>query len=53
VNALNSLFSRISESPFLFRVVTDIYRRASLRRFPYAAWFSLSDTSETVNVVAI
>ena len=53
VEALSRLFSRIAESPLLFRVVTDTYRRAPLQRFPYAAWFSVHDALDTVNVIAL
>ncbi len=46
--ALDARFALIQHKPLLFACVLEAYRRALLRRFPYAVFFECSESTVTV-----
>ena len=48
---LDSVMQRVVQSPFQFPLIQNEVRRALLRRFPYSAYFRVSD--ETVDLIAV
>lgn len=48
---LNGCFDGIRQRPLMFEVVMDDYRRALVKKFPYAVFFEFSADQITVDAV--
>jgi plasmid stabilization system protein ParE len=51
LSALDACIERIRRQPLIYPVVHEAYRRALIRRFPYAIFFELAETTATVYAV--
>ena len=53
LDELNSMMTRVRESPKAFRTVHAEVRRAALRVFPYLVWFVFDEDADRVQVLAV
>ena len=51
LGSVDAAIERISRNPLIHPVVHETYRRALIRRFPYAIYFEFTETTVTVYAV--
>jgi plasmid stabilization system protein ParE len=51
LSSLDACVERIRRQPLIYPVVHEAYRRALMRRFPYAIFFESAETTVTVYAV--
>ena len=51
LGSVDAALERICRQPMIYAVVHETYRRALIRRFPYAIFFESTETSVTVYAV--
>ena len=51
LSSLDACIERIRRQPLIYPVVHEAYRRALIRRFPYAIFFEWAETTVTVYAV--
>ncbi|MGA2182701.1 MAG: type II toxin-antitoxin system RelE/ParE family toxin [Bryobacteraceae bacterium] len=51
LNSVDACMERIRRQPAIYPVVHEAYRRALIRRFPYAVFFEYAETTATVYAV--
>jgi toxin ParE1/3/4 len=51
LDRLDACFTQIRQRPMMFEVVVEGYRRALLKRFPFAVFFELSDDRILIDAV--
>ena len=51
LSSVEACLERVRRQPLLYRIVHENYRRSLTRRFPFAVFFELVDTTVTVYAV--